>query len=75
VPRPHSVVVVTDPAAGVRPALPAGYGSGFEIGMPLTAQPSVAAVVLLSLFEARCLVYAAVVSHSSIHCRAYTAMA
>lgn len=33
VPRPQSAVVVTDPAAGIRPALPTGYGSGFEIGM------------------------------------------
>jgi hypothetical protein len=32
VPRPQGAVVVTDPAAGIRPALPAGYGSGFEIG-------------------------------------------
>lgn len=31
-PRPAPEVVVTDPAAGVRPVLPAGYGSGFEIG-------------------------------------------
>lgn len=32
VPRPSGAVVVTVPAAGIRPALPAGYGSGFEIG-------------------------------------------
>lgn len=31
-PRPPPAVVVTDAAAGVRPVLPAGYGSGFEIG-------------------------------------------
>jgi hypothetical protein len=30
--RPQGAVVVTDPAAGIRPALPTGYGSGFEIG-------------------------------------------
>jgi hypothetical protein len=47
VPRPQSAVVVTDPAAGIRPALPTGYGSGFEIGTPLTAQPLVAVVLLL----------------------------
>ena len=35
VPRPQGAMVVTDPAAGIRPALPAGYGSGFEIGKPL----------------------------------------
>lgn len=32
IPRPNGAVVVTDPAAGIRTALPAGYGSGFEIG-------------------------------------------
>jgi len=31
-PRPDAAVVVTDPVNGVRPVLPAGYGSGFEIG-------------------------------------------
>jgi hypothetical protein len=31
--RPQAAVVVTDPRAGVRPLLPAGYGSGFEIGV------------------------------------------
>ena len=31
-PRPSPSIVVTDPAAGVRPLLPAGYGSGFEVG-------------------------------------------
>ncbi len=31
-PRPPPDVVVTDPWAGVRPRLPAGYGSGFETG-------------------------------------------
>jgi hypothetical protein len=30
--RPEGVVVVTDAAAGLRPALPAGYGGGYEIG-------------------------------------------
>lgn len=30
--RPQGAVLVTDPAAGIRPALPTGYGSGFEIG-------------------------------------------
>lgn len=35
--RPLGAVVVSDPAAGIRPALPAGYGSGFEIGrMPVS---------------------------------------
>lgn len=32
IPRPSNAVVVTDLTAGIRPALPAGYGSGFEIG-------------------------------------------
>jgi hypothetical protein len=31
-PRPEGLVVVTDAALGVRPALPAGYGSGYEVG-------------------------------------------
>ncbi|KAI8466790.1 MAG: hypothetical protein J3K34DRAFT_460714 [Monoraphidium minutum] len=31
-PRPAAAVVVTDPAGGVRPVLPAGGGGGFEIG-------------------------------------------
>lgn len=31
-PRPGAAVVVTNPATGARPLLPAGYGSGFEIG-------------------------------------------
>lgn len=31
-PRPEAAVVVTDPWAGVRPCLPAGYGSGYETG-------------------------------------------
>ena len=29
-PRPPPEVVVTEPARGIRPYLPAGYGSGFE---------------------------------------------
>lgn len=31
-PSPEVLLVVTDPAAGVRPEVPAGYGSGFEHG-------------------------------------------
>jgi hypothetical protein len=31
-PAPEVLLVVTDPAAGVRPDVPAGYGSGFEHG-------------------------------------------
>lgn len=31
-PAPEVLMVVTDPAAGVRPDVPAGYGSGFEHG-------------------------------------------
>jgi hypothetical protein len=38
IPRPTGAVVVTDPAAGIRPALPAGYGTGFEIGESWGAQ-------------------------------------
>lgn len=30
VPRPDARVVVTQPSQGIRPILPAGYGSGFE---------------------------------------------
>ncbi len=30
VPRPEPEVVITEPDKGIRPYLPAGYGSGFE---------------------------------------------
>lgn len=43
VPRPQGAVVVTDPAAGIRPALPTGYGSGFEIGKHRACIPSLQA--------------------------------
>jgi hypothetical protein len=34
-PRPaaEQMLVVTDPAVGVRPDVPAGYGTGFEHGL------------------------------------------
>jgi hypothetical protein len=38
VPRPPAAVVVTDPAAGMRPVLPAGFGSGYEIGERLARE-------------------------------------
>lgn len=31
-PVPEMMVVITDPAAGIRPDVPAGYGTGFEHG-------------------------------------------
>eukprot|EP00878_Enallax_costatus_P011110 GHUV01011603.1.p1 GENE.GHUV01011603.1~~GHUV01011603.1.p1 ORF type:complete len:1328 (+),score=466.80 GHUV01011603.1:589-3984(+) len=31
-PAPEQMIVITDPVAGVRPDVPAGYGSGFEHG-------------------------------------------
>ncbi|KAG2441513.1 hypothetical protein HXX76_003135 [Chlamydomonas incerta] len=38
VPRPPPEVVITEPARGIRPYLPAGYGSGFETSrVPLSA--------------------------------------
>ncbi|KAG2484321.1 hypothetical protein HYH03_016863 [Edaphochlamys debaryana] len=38
VPRPEPEVVITEPEKGIRPFLPAGYGSGFETSrIPLSA--------------------------------------